>query len=123
MPDKRTNKELELRKIEIKIQGLKAQMLAQYELINIKLNENTKISKDTLEQAIKTNGRTNRAENDIIDLRDDTINALTEINKDIVFFNLIRRKKWFIIFIIAGTLKLYELLDIEGLFKWILSVL
>lgn len=148
MPEiNKTREELERGKIELKIQALKGQVMAQYELTTIQLNEISKIGKDTLDQAKRTNGRVDRAEAAIIDLKTHLTKKIEEVEetasekikavdeataaglkvvlKDTEIFGLFRRKKWLLLPLSLGAVQIYKglaAIDVPWVLKYLISL-
>ena len=91
--------DIEHDRLELKIQGLKAEMMANSEMIAIKLSSIEKTGMETLEQAKATNGRVNKHD------------------EELELFRFLKKHKIIAGFIIFGLMKFYEAIDINEIFK------
>ena len=104
--------DIEHDRIRLEIKGIIAQHNANYELLNIKLDNIGNNVNETLKQAVKTNGRVTKLEE-----RTENLEA------EMLVFRLLKKRKWLILTFALALLKLYEIVDIKFIYTWLKSFL
>ncbi len=98
--------------LKASISAMHIHMSANAEIQARILNDIEKTATDTLEQAKKTNGRVTVLEEEMVILEE-----------EVAVFALLKKRKWLMILLLFGFLKIYELVDIKYLWVKLLTLL
>lgn len=110
-PDEKQNV-VEHEGLKSSIKAIHIHMSANAEIQSRILKDIEKTANQTLEQAKKTNGRVTILEEEMVILEE-----------EIEIITILKRKKWFMILLLFGFLKIYELIDINYLWNKLLTFL
>lgn len=91
--------------IKTAVEGLRVQLTAGFEVVDINLKSLEKKTDDILDQAKKTNGR------------------VTELEKGMSFLTWLRKNKWYIAIFILAFMKIYETIPFKEFFDFSIKLL
>lgn len=113
--------------LEFMIKSVGLQSNASLEVISAQLEMIKETSQRTLDQALKTNGRVNKLEDESNQFKESLTNemrtTLKAFGEDFEIIRVLKKRKYLLAFVALGLMKFYELADFRALYEKIISLI